>query len=342
MMNHPRPRLYIGLSLVLLCLLSLASIVTEKVRGSALFVAAPLWQSVKGTKEALVSEKRSHGKTRLTWENHEQLVLENKRLRGEIQEIREMVRREIALLEEMKSQQGDHPAEISLNEVADTIKKRYWHKFNQLLQLKAIPAQIIFRSAAFWDACCWINVGSDTNTVLGMPVIAKDSPVVVGDTIIGVVDEVGAKQARVRLITDSGLVPSVRVLRKLENGEELYLAKGEIHGSTRALWRSHDNLLKGVGFNCDFADDVGGSRDLRTGVEIDKKGSSPIPIIQKGDLLVTTGMDGVFPRDFRVASVTYVYPLKEGDYYYEIDAIPAAGNLNDLSNVFVLPTLGEG
>lgn len=38
-----------------------------------------------------------------------------------------------------------------------------------------------------------------------------------------------------------------------------------------------------------------------------------------------------------VAEVTKVHPLKEGDYFYELEALPVAGNFDDLSLVFVIP-----
>ena len=62
-----------------------------------------------------------------------------------------------------------------------------------------------------------------------------------------------------------------------------------------------------------------------------------IPLIQVHDLLVTTGIDGVFPPGLRVAEVKKVFPLSEGAYTYEIEAIPTAGNLNNLQHVFIIP-----
>ncbi len=327
-MNTPRMRIYFVLGFLLLCLLSLTTKASEKIRSGATALVAPLWHSLKGTKG-----EKGNGISAIAYE---QVVHENRHLRVEIHEIKEMVRREIALLEELK-QLG-----VVAHDDVDPIKTRYWHRFNLLLQLKALPAEIIYRSAAFWDESCWINVGTETNAALGVSIVAKNSPVVIGNAIVGVVDEVGAKRSRVRLVTDAGLVPSVRVMRKTESGEELYLAKGEIHGCGQPLWRTHGHQLKGVGFNSDFSDDLSPSRDLRTGVESNKKsGGVPVPIICKGDLLVTTGMDGVFPKGFHVATVTHVYPLKEGDYYYEIDAAPVVGNLDEIADVFVLPSLEE-
>ncbi len=133
-------------------------------------------------------------------------------------------------------------------------------------------------------------------------------------------------------------------LARLKSGIEkqsgdLYLAKGELHGSSHPLWRSRSQVLKGVGFNCDFADDEGPARDLRTGEPYHLYGKEPLALIAPGDLLVTTGFDGVFPAGFRVAQVSSVQTLKEGASSYEIEAIPTAGNLNELTHLFVLPAL---
>ncbi|EKE08441.1 MAG: hypothetical protein ACD_17C00166G0005, partial [uncultured bacterium] len=188
------------------------------------------------------------------------------------------------------------------------------------------------------------------------------------------VDFVGKKQSRIRLITDSGLRPAVRVargasqnrelarllqavFRQIEKREDLfssivekecceknladlqqkletewedgYLAKGEIHGSSTSFWRSRSPLLKGIGFNYEYADDEGPSRGL----------SSSVPIIKEGDLLVTSGLDGVFPVGLSVGTVLQVLPLKRGSFAYDISVRPLVSHLNDLQTVFILPPM---
>lgn len=211
---------------------------------------------------------------------------------------------------------------------------------NALVSSQAVTARVIFRSPNSWFSSLWINVGEDDNATLKFRGIDKNSPVLVGSSIIGVIDYVGKKQSRVRLITDSALKPSVRATRR-ENEEVHYLAKGELRGSGKPLFRSNGNLLLGIGFNYDFSDDKGPSRDLRTGeISHNKTNQKNVPLLKVNDLLVTTGMDGVFPPDLNVAKITKIYPLKEGDYYYELEAEPACGKLDDLSLVFVLPPVG--
>ncbi|MCE5294856.1 MAG: hypothetical protein LLF94_09640, partial [Chlamydiales bacterium] len=197
-----------------------------------------------------------------------------------------------------------------------------------------ITAEVLFRTPSRWNSFVWISIGSSHS-----PIVKKNSPVLSGDSLIGVVEYVGKTSSSVRLITDSNLKPAVRVARgaydrtldyslsvlqeavdddklpfkssdekqafmwmihhlqqKLKCSTSLeFLAKGILQGQGDALWRAENMQLLGTGFNYDFKDQHGPSRDLRTGEAIDPlKEYSPIthaPLLQVGDLLVTSGMD---------------------------------------------------
>lgn len=196
--------------------------------------------------------------------------------------------------------------------------KREIEALNHKSTAKAVSAEVVFRAPTSWGSSFWINAGSQTDE----EIVRKNSPVVVGTAIIGVIEEVHSNRSRVRLITDASLKPSVRVKR-----DNLFLAKGELRGNSSPLWRGKRLTLEGVGFCCDFADEKGPQRDLRTGQHI----------LLVGDRLITTGMDGVFPPGLDVATVTRIHPLREGDYYYNLEATPAAENLDRLRFVEVLP-----
>lgn len=236
----------------------------------------------------------------------------------------------------------------------------------QALSPSIVRAHVIYRNPQSWGSFFWVDVGQER--------VQKNSPVVLGNALVGLVDYVGKSQARVRLITDLGLKPSVRAVRgclqnaqlfehiesvlhhvqgradlPLDEIEQLeliaaleklqrnltvdrdswYLAKGILEGGGSPLWRSRSHLLKGIGFNYDFADEKGPARPLL---------SDP-PILQAQDLLVTTGLDGIFPQGLRVAEISKVLPLKEGAYAYEIEAIPVVKNLDSIQTVFILPSL---
>jgi len=263
--------------------------------------------------------------------------------------------------------------ELLVREV-ETLKEMMHYRTAKLPS--ALPARVIFRSPSSWNSSLWINIGKSDHSGL-----IKNSPVVVGSSIVGVIDYVGNHQSRVRLITDSGLAPSVRASRgqiqsrmalenlsrviyylqarsdipntqqivqellsfkkKITKNDQTWsLAKGEIHGSSKPLWRASGTILKGIGFNYDFADEEGPARDLRTGEPLNQNTVSTMPLLKVNDVLITTGMDGVFPPGLRVAEITKVDLLREGDYYYTLEAKPTAGSLDDLSLVFVIPPLG--
>lgn len=248
-----------------------------------------------------------------------------------------------------------------------------WHRrfeLNPTNRSKIVAAHVIYRDPGSWSSSLWIDVGSGSD-----PIVQKKSPVIVGNALIGMIDYVGKKQARVRLISDMGLQPAVRAIRGLPQNMNLiehllplirhlnhrsdlplskeeqstllktltqfkerlfadyegwYGAKGILQGGGTPLWRSVNQTLRGIGFNYDFPDEKGPARELM----------NRVPIIAVADLLVTTGLDGIFPEGLAVAEVTQVYPLREGAYTYEIEAVPVAGNLDLLQTLFVIPPVG--
>lgn len=243
-------------------------------------------------------------------------------------------------------------------------------------------AHVLFRNPSRWNSSLWINKGSLDN-----PLIKKNSPVLSGDSLVGVIDYVGKKASLVRLITDSAISPSVRVARNcqdraLHNALSIvqeaadddklpfasddekkaflwmihhiqqqqqqknikdpeFLAKGILHGSGDPLWKADSALLRGTGFNYDFKDQHGPARDLRTGEPIDPQHEyiprAATSIVQVGDLLVTSGMDGIFPEGLKVAKVHSIMPLTEGAFTYELYAVPTASDILDLNFVTILP-----
>lgn len=310
---------------------------SEKMRGTAAAFLAPAWQQIALgailVKNQVSQETNSDPSPN---EKMHSLQLENLQLHQEIDRLKDLLQQERFL-------------NSKLNHLCSNVKNQNEKDQNKLENIdlerllnhyfQSIPAQVIYRSPSAWSSFLWLNVGSSSNQALEREIIAKNSPVVVGSSLIGVVDYVGRHQCRVRLITDPCLNPSVRAVRK-DKDRIVYLAKGELQGSSKSFWRSSGASLKGIGFNYDFSDEYGPARDLRDGT-LSKNNKEPSgPILKVDDLLITTGMDGVFPAGLHVAKVTSIYPLKEGDYYYELEAMPTAGNLNDLSIVFIMPPLG--
>jgi cell shape-determining protein MreC len=347
---------YVLLGAFLLVWASLSKKATDQSRECAIASLAPAWRWLSGAKP------RSSSADELT-----RLKIENQHYRTQMEWVREWLLSEKRLETQAEHWKIEQPL----------LARRAAHLMDILRrQMAALPAQIIYRDASSWSSTLWLNVGEEDNRAIGYNLVSKNSPVVSGLSLIGVVDYVGKKQSRVRLITDSGLSPSVRVsrgisqnreiidlidslnsriqgrddlpqisseLEKLKSAlsstsEELFLAKGELHGSSAPFWRSRLPVLKGVGFNYDYEDEAGPARDLRTGRPLNGNGAAA-PLLKVGDLLVTSGLDGLFPPGLSVATVSSIAPLSEGGYAYEIEARPTSGSLDELDALFVLPHL---
>jgi Cell shape-determining protein len=336
-MNKKSSRTYMIIFFALLGVMSIPKASTERLQGATVAFMSPIWNNLLAARGFFQTD--SHDSSDSTPASSEELLklkLENSLLRKEIVNIKNIMQHELDLLAQMENLLQNQDLGLPTKEIKDR------HRLELLkllqIQLQATPARVIFRSPSSWNSSLWINVGSETNSSPGQQSIVKNSPVLLGTAVIGVIDYVGKKQSRVRLITDSGLNPSVRASRGEGNN---LLAKGEIHGSSKPLWRTQRHNLAGIGFNYDFSDEFGPARDLRTGKPIDDTSNmSGEPIIQAGDVLVTTGLDGVFPAGLPVAEVTRVHPLKEGDYYYALEAMPVVGDLDELTLVFVIPPVG--
>ena len=236
-------------------------------------------------------------------------------------------------------------------------------------------ANVVYQANTPWSSTVWLDVGTQTEHV-PFP-IEKNCPVVFQDTLVGIVDYVGAKASRVRLICDPSVRPAVRVVRggahsrqlmasaqqirgavtaqptllpkpelasalvklldclaqSLPADAEVRLAKGELQG---AEYPSSPSVLRGVGFNYDFGDEEGPPRDLRNGQRSiqDQK----VLLVKPGDELETSGLDGIFPRGLRVATVATVFPLEEGAISYRILAKIESSEFPNFEYLTVLPT----
>lgn len=382
------------LFLSLFLVISLPSHTVLTVRSKSVAIVSPLWRMMHNLRSLILhAPTLSEHKSPLNLEKMDeisQLTLENQKLKAELEGVYEWLLFHERIENEMERlkylNQKTNSQEIFWREFFQRRNEEL--KKNLEMQVQALPARVVFREPTSWSSSLWLNVGENDNAALGKLIVAKNSPVLSGNALVGLVEYVDKKRCRVRLISDSGLIPSVRVLRgksqdlemlqhleslltrintrddlfsdeqekknavqfaekikeKLTHEEDLFLAKGELMGSSYPLWRSRGQTLKGIGFNYDYADSEGPARELRTGRILDKTVQEQMgyeAIIKKGDLLVTTGLDGIFPSGLHVAIVSNVSSLDEGAYAYEIEAYPCASNLDELSTLFVLPPLSE-
>ena len=368
----------------LFVLLNFPRVASQKARAIAIASISPSWESCLFFKTkvlSLLSISFFEGESsKSSFQEMESLKRTNIELSTQVDNLRQWL-----LSEDRIEEQLVRLKSIDQKESEEEWKpffKRRRDQLSQMLkcQLKGLPAKVVYREPCSWSSFVWIDIGQKQNRALKEAIVQKNSPVVIGNILVGVVEEVGETQSKVRLISDSRLVPAVRALRGLsqnqvlsekiegllqllQNRQELfssekeatdffslmkrlegkedcnvdsYLAKGELYGSSLPLWRSRGQLLRGVGFNYDFADEEGPSRDLRTGETLSEKRGKAIPLLKEGDILVTSGLDGIFPSGLEVATVCKVQSLAEGGCSYEIEARACAENLNELSHVFVL------
>jgi cell shape-determining protein MreC len=358
---------------MLFALINLPQNFADQWRSNVILQLSPVWQSLSpqisenDRPETLSGKESSMLLAQI--ESLQELLLDEKRLQNQADNIALLVG-------------SDQPEKMQ----KDALKRVMREKQILSLRYEAMPASVIFRDPSSWSSAIWISIGEADNRSVGRTVIAPNSPVLAGHALIGVVEYVGESQARVRLISDSGLVLAVRALRghaqnreifhhvqdlltrvqtrpdlftsveeqsrfadmlsafknRLGGWEEEELAKGEICGCSAPLFRARSIILKGSGFNYDYPDEAGPARDLRSGRPLGKHTAPPKALIQSGDLLITSGLDGIFPAGIPVAIATQVVPLKEGNYTYDLEAKPAAGDLLNLYTVYVLPPLGSG
>lgn len=242
--------------------------------------------------------------------------------------------------------------------------------------LKAVCGQVVYREPGSWSSHLWLNVGEGQNGALGCKIVAKGSPVLSGSSLVGIVDLVEQDRCRVRLITDASLTLFVRAVRgsqqdgwlyeelellsaHLKSREDLFVSHSEAQALLHAMATMQQRLkrgaadfygakgelrgsglqrLRGVGFNCDFADEEGPARELHTGLPLTTLSTqAATPLVKVGDLLITSGLDGILPPGLRVATVCKVQPLGEGAASCDLEALPNAGNLEELHTLIVLP-----
>lgn len=379
---------YVALLVSIIFLTALPAFFTLSLRSFAIRTISPSWRAIRFVKNASFSLfsfsdgslQDSEAKRKIG-----ELQQENQVLYAQIEHLREWLLSEDRIEQQMqrlKEFEGLSSAPIS----KDFCLRRAKEISAVLgLELHSLPAKVIFREPATWSSFLWINVGEKNNKALGKKVVAKNSPVLFGGCLIGVVEDVRNSQARVRLITDEKLSPSVRTVRGQLQSEELcsqlmsfvrvlevrddlfrshdeqkaflaffarlksrlssegesrYLAKGFLKGSSMPQWRSRNAMLSGVGFNYDRSDAEGPARDLSTGKMLYALASTEsMALLKEGDLLITSGLDGVFPSGLPVAFVRKVENLKEGSTAYDLSAEAAVGSLDHLTSVVVLPPL---
>ncbi len=374
-MRRPSYLGYLCLFITAMAIVSLPTGITRALKHRAIAAFVPFGSILRPWQAAGCGPERVPAPAGEWRERSERLEMENLLLREQCAALQQMI-----LSDDYIARQTNWLLQIQGREKAEPqwtefFKRRARHLSHRLQQhLQSLPAKVVFRDMRHWGSTMWIDVGEEDNEKIGAKIVAHNSPVVVGNALVGVIEHVERKRSEVRLVTDAHLVPSIRAVRGEQShrallllidqlgsilqkrsglyssGEEernavsalsvlrrslqqgwgdYYLAKGELFGSSMPLWRSKRAVLNGVGFNYDTADEEGGARDLRTG--------GGVPLLQPGDLLITSGLDGLFPQGLEVGIVGKVKLLREGDCSYDLEAIPVITDFSEIERVSVLP-----
>jgi len=356
---------YQTLFFVLAFLLLMPKTFTDKVRDYGAHSGALFYQHLKPGKASK--------------EEIEELRLENSLLSRQIQEVKQYLVAEETIEERFKELETIHTEAKESSEDKEFFIRKEKKLLARLQKYtKSVHAKIIYREPALWNEQCWIDVGKKDNQELGYDVIVHNSPVVIGNSLVGIVDYVGETLSRIRLITDPGVCVAVRalrggaqneqvlehlskLLRHLKHRDDLFfsqeeqtnvlgilahlqenfqiasaahpLAKGEVMGLNKPVWRRESRLLRGVGFNYDHADEEGPAKDLRLQEVCDEA------LVQEGDLLITTGMDGIFPEGLHVGVIEKVLPLEEGGIAYSVEASHFLPHREEMRYVSILPPM---
>nr|NGX36367.1 hypothetical protein [Candidatus Anoxychlamydiales bacterium] len=204
---------YFFLIIFLLFMLSLSKGSVDRVRNTAISSIAPTWINLNKMGRFLLKTPPLMNFQKNDLEK-EKLFLENNMLKNQINGIYEWLFFENRIedqVDKFKILKKENQKDIYLK---DFFQRRA-EEIKEILKVEylALPAKVIFRSPTSWSSSLWINVGDKNNEEVSKLIIAKNSPVVLGQNLIGVVEYVGYNKSRVRLITDAGLIPSVRALR---------------------------------------------------------------------------------------------------------------------------------
>ena len=198
-MSHYRKLwIYIG-SLALVCLLPMS--LSNSLRSSSFTLLHNIYNKIYFFSHPSSFSIREY-QNRIHQLETQEVLLKNK-----IEFVRELVLSDSRLQKRMEELRQIDPQ----NENRSNNQRQIY--LARLLQreLKAIPAKVIFREPTLWNNFLWINAGQVQNAELNESIIAKNSPVVVGNKVLGVIEEVHQTRSKVRLLTDPSLAISVRV-----------------------------------------------------------------------------------------------------------------------------------
>ncbi|MBS0627702.1 MAG: hypothetical protein JSS09_05780, partial [Verrucomicrobia bacterium] len=211
---------YLFLIICILGVCNTSKKTTQQARFFCIGALAPSWEMCQFFKEKVLIAFSSPSFSSIATEDFqkqlEKLKRENQVLQMQLNNVKEWLLHEDRIDEQMQRLQ-------KLQEGPLQGERRFFYERRQAqlveilkLQMRALPAKVVYREPCSWSSFLWINIGENQNISLKEKIVAKNSPVVIGNVLVGFVEEVGPFRSKVRLLTDSKLVPSVRAVRGSE------------------------------------------------------------------------------------------------------------------------------
>jgi rod shape-determining protein MreC len=179
--------------------------------------------------------------------------------------------------------------------------------YKQRLFFRSVACEVIARDDGYgWWQTLRLDKGHDDGILEAMPVITPEG-------VVGRTTEVSAHTCDVLLISDRSFKSSVKFEREG--------SFGILHGGGVSLRGTHslNVLCVPMPFRVDY---------IRKDLEI-----------RAGELVVTSGLGGVFPPGLVVGRVAQMSPDETG-LYQHADVVPSA-DLARLQHVLVITTLGD-
>lgn len=316
----------VAVLLALVIALSLPPFDVRRIRGAAALLATPLWSQIVALRSDLSPEDALKERVR-------QLELER-----------------TMLVQRLKEAAAEATGPV---------------------QAQGVKARVLAREPGAWNRFLWVDAGRETVGEEGP--LQKQSPVVFGDAVVGVVEYVGRKQSLVRLITDPQCSLAVQVAKEGPQGiqvaskrlQSLLRNSTQIDDSLRRalqpllmqLSHEHQNKVAWRG-SLRGAGSTGGGPVCLLGEFYPSesrrpanKEFAPLEVEERelrpaaGALLVTTGLDGIFPAGLKVG---YIESLPAGDEVPSgllgpaptFMALPAVESLDDVQWLTILAPRG--
>lgn len=167
-------------------------------------------------------------------------------------------------------------------------------------------AQVLVKDLRPSSFTFWVDIGSNTCSFIG-----KGSPVCFGPYALGIIDYVGKRTSRVRLITDPKLQPSVTAIRGqaarswMTDILDAFKADEKLQksASKRAIQLIQSELQSGIP-SIELASGYLTGQKRHVGEELLRaEGFSKDVALQVGDRLITSGLDGMFPKGLIIGKI---------------------------------------